>query len=889
MLKYYQIERMIKKMKSVEIKKDIYWVGALDADLRVFDIIMYTPYGTTYNSYVVKGSEKTAVFETVKEQFFDEYIERLKSLDIDITNIDYIVVDHTEPDHAGSVAKLLDLSPNATVIGSRAAIEFMKNIANKPFHSKVVNDGDKISLGNKTLKFISAPFLHWPDSMYTYVPEDSTLITCDSFGSHYCEDNIFNDLVKSEENYMDALKYYYDCIFGPFKPYILKAIDKIKDLSIDLICPGHGPVLRHDPWKIVNIYKEWSTPKEKSEKPSVAISYVSAYGYTKQLAEEISKGIRSKGDFNINLFDLVYAKEDEVLQSINEADGILFGSPTINGDLLEPVRALLTKLNPIVHGGKIAGAFGSYGWSGEAVPNMERRLKELRMDLTLPSLRINFKPSSEDLTQAFKFGEGVAEKIIGKKSKISNGKKVSTRYWKCLICGEIFEGDTAPEICPVCGASKEQFVEVKMEATDFISHKEETFVIIGNGAAGFYSASSIRKRNSKARILMLSKENSISYYRPALSDYISEIVPDNEFFIAPEEWYKENNIEQLLGVEVISIDKDKKIITFKDNSTLLYDKLIFATGASNFLPPTKISGSSSNCCGEKSLTYDNYKNIHGVFLLRTLDDAKDIRTFIEAGHKKAVIVGGGLLGLEAAWELKNQGLEVSVVEFAQRLLPRQLDNEGAELFKSLADKSGIKLILGAAASEIVLSSCCDHKSKVTKVLLNNGDVIDSDMVLFSVGIRPNKTLAESIGISCDKGIIVNTHMETNIKDIYACGDVAELNGLVYGNWPAAIEMGKVSGANAVGDNCEFQDFVSSTIFKALDTEIFSAGTINFDDNKLKQVSAISFSEGLYKKLFFKDNNLVGGILIGDTSKSGKIITGIQKSLSLEDTLKEDIL
>lgn len=404
-------------MKSVEVKKDIFWVGALDPGLRVFDIIMYTPYGTSYNSYIVQGSEKIAIFETVKEEFFDQYIERLNSLDINIADIDYIVVDHTEPDHAGSVSKLLDLAPNAKVVGSNCAIQYLQHIINKPFEHIVAKDGTSISLGNKTLKFISAPFLHWPDSMYTYIPEDSLLITCDSFGSHYSEENVFNDLVKNEDEYMDALKYYYDCIFGPFKPYVLKAIDKIKDLSIDTICPGHGPILRENPLKIINIYKEWSTPIPMPSVPNITISYVSAYGYTKQLAEEIAKGISSKGNFEIKLFDLVSSSQDEILDSINKSDGILFGSPTINCDLLEPIRDLMTKLNPVIHGKKVAGAFGSYGWSGEAIPNMENRLKELRMDLLLPSLKIKFKPSSKELISAFNFGELFADKVLAKRNK----------------------------------------------------------------------------------------------------------------------------------------------------------------------------------------------------------------------------------------------------------------------------------------------------------------------------------------------------------------------------------------------------------------------------------------------------------------------------------------
>ena len=185
-------------MKSLELKKDIYWIGSLDPNLRIFDIIMETEFGTTYNSYIVKGSEKIALFETVKAKCFEEYIEKIKQY-VDPKKIDYIVVDHTEPDHAGSVEMLLDYAPNAKVVGSQAAIDFLREIANKDFDTIVVNHGDTLDLGNKTLKFISAPFLHWPDSIYTYIPEDKVLVTCDSFGAHYSWDEVLFSKIPQEK------------------------------------------------------------------------------------------------------------------------------------------------------------------------------------------------------------------------------------------------------------------------------------------------------------------------------------------------------------------------------------------------------------------------------------------------------------------------------------------------------------------------------------------------------------------------------------------------------------------------------------------------------------------------------------------------------------------
>ncbi|MGL5245922.1 MAG: FprA family A-type flavoprotein [Sarcina sp.] len=402
-------------MQHLNIKENIYWVGAQDPNLRVFDIIMYTPFGTTYNSYVVKGSEKVALFETVKIEFFDEYLSKLKELNVDIHNIDYIIVSHTEPDHSGSIDKILELSPNAKIVASPIALKYLSEIVNKDFKSIAVKDGDSLSLGDKTLKFLSVPNLHWPDTIYTYLEEDKMLITCDSFGSHYSCKEMFDDLIPSEADYMEALKYYFDCIMGPFKPHMLKAIAKIDNLEINTICPGHGPILRNDPWKIINLYKQWSAPLPENKIKKATIFYVSAYGYTEILAKEISKGIHSTGDFEVNLYNVIDYNIDELVEVISTSDAILFGSPTIVNELLEPIRILLAKLNPIVHGGKVSGAFGSYGWSGEAVPRIETRLTELRMKLPAPGLKIKFKPSEKDLTQAFDFGVAIGNATLKNK------------------------------------------------------------------------------------------------------------------------------------------------------------------------------------------------------------------------------------------------------------------------------------------------------------------------------------------------------------------------------------------------------------------------------------------------------------------------------------------
>jgi flavorubredoxin len=390
-------------MKTLKLKDNIYWVGSLDPELRVFDIIMNTEFGTSYNSYVVKGSEKTALIETVKLKFFDDYMEKLNELNVSVSDVDYIVVNHTEPDHSGSIEKLLNINPNIQIVGSKSALDFLKHICNCPFKSIEVKDGHEISLGDKTFKFIDAKFLHWPDSIYTYIIEDKILFSCDSFGAHYSLDSVLQSTVKNQDDYMSAFKYYYDNILAPFKSYFLQAIKRIENLGIDMICPGHGPILDEDPLKIVSLSKELSIETEKDDRKLVVIPYVSAYGYTKEIAEEIEKGIKEAG-IQTELYDMVSEEKHKVLNRIYEADGILFGSPTILAEALEPIWDILISLYPPIYKGKVASAFGSYGWSGEAVPNIMARLKQVKMKTFGEGLKIRFKPSEDQLYTAFDFG-----------------------------------------------------------------------------------------------------------------------------------------------------------------------------------------------------------------------------------------------------------------------------------------------------------------------------------------------------------------------------------------------------------------------------------------------------------------------------------------------------
>lgn len=390
-----------------QLTDGLYWVGALDPELRVFDIIMHTEFGTTYNAYWIDGGEKTALVETVKRRFWDEYRSSVSSL-TDIAKIDYLIVNHTEPDHAGSIEALLEQNEGLQIVGTASAINFLKQIVNRDFSSITVKDGDTLCLGSKTLRFFSLPNLHWPDTMYTWLEEDHALFTCDSFGSHYSHPGILRSTLTDEAGYLRATKYYFDNILGPFRrPFMVNGIKKARELAPALVCPGHGPVLDSRLDELFALYDKWCAAPEKSPRKQVVIPYVSAYGYTASLAARIADGVR-EGGADAALYDMVASDPAEVTAALAACDGFLLGSPTILGQPLAPIYSLTLSMFPATHKGKAASAFGSFGWSGEAVPCLLERLRQLKLTVPDEGFRVRFKPSEEELEAARQYGKNFA-------------------------------------------------------------------------------------------------------------------------------------------------------------------------------------------------------------------------------------------------------------------------------------------------------------------------------------------------------------------------------------------------------------------------------------------------------------------------------------------------
>ncbi|MCK5839141.1 MAG: FprA family A-type flavoprotein [Bacteroidales bacterium] len=394
--------------KIISVNNTVTWVGVLDYDIKTFDVVMETEFGTTYNSYFI-NADKKAVVETVKEKFWPVYEQKLRQV-CNPAEIEYIIVNHTEPDHTGSIMYLLKLAPKAKIVGSGNAIRYLKDLVNEDFEFIIVKDGDELDLGSQKIQFISAPNLHWPDTIYSYLPSEKLLFTCDSFGAHFCHPEMIDDKVG---NYDEAFKYYFDVILKPFSKFFLKAIAKISALDIKAILPGHGPMLLNDWEKYVNWSKTMAEDFLKNPAPEkVLVAYVSAYQKTANLAKAIAEGINKNNKCIANLVDIENLSLGELDQLLTESSGVVIGCPTINQNVLLPVYKLFAAVNPIRDKKKPAGAFGSFGWSGESMKILGSALEALKFDFVGDGTFVKFSPSEDDLAFANQYGQHIADKVI---------------------------------------------------------------------------------------------------------------------------------------------------------------------------------------------------------------------------------------------------------------------------------------------------------------------------------------------------------------------------------------------------------------------------------------------------------------------------------------------
>jgi nitrite reductase (NADH) large subunit len=381
-------------------------------------------------------------------------------------------------------------------------------------------------------------------------------------------------------------------------------------------------------------------------------------------------------------------------------------------------------------------------------------------------------------------------------------------------------------------------------------------VIIGGGVAAISAIKAIREIDSETSIYVFQNERIYPYYRIRLTKGLFDNLEENKILLQKKEWYELNNVNLYLDKEVVTVDTVNHRIIIDDGSSVSYDKLLLANGSYNFTPP--IDGI----------------NKENVYTIRKFSDIQNIKTNIE--DKNTVInIGGGIQGLEAAWALSQQGKEVIIAEVQERLMPRQLDKKASEILKKAIEGFNIKVLLETQIEKIT------GENQVKGVITKDGNIINCDMVIYSVGIRANKALVENTAIKTNHGVIVNDRMQTNIENVYAAGDVAELEGKIGGLWSIAADQGKTAGYNIAGRDTNYSSSVPVTTINAFNTSLFSMGNIN-EDSCTEILTEESLDGLSYKRIFLKDYKVVGAIVIGDAKYSPLLKSAIEKEKILAD-------
>jgi flavorubredoxin len=394
-------------MQAKEIKPNVFWVGAIDWNIR--DFHGYSTYkGTTYNAYLVKD-EKIALFDCVKKPFAGELLQRIRTL-VEPTRIDYIIVNHVEMDHSGSLSEIIDLvKPEKVICSEMGKKALLEHYQREDWPYEVVKTGQTLSLGSKTVQFIETRMLHWPDSMFSYLQEDRLLISSDAFGQHWATSERFDDQVDLAELFAHAAKYYANILllFSPLVQKLLTSVQQL-GLDIDMIAPDHGLIWRSHPVKIIEAYDEWSRQKTRQK---AVIIYDTMWHATETMARAIADALIAEG-VSVKLCNLRVHHRSEVMTEVMDAKALLFGSATFNNGMLPLVADILCYMKGLRPLNRIGAAFGSYGWSGEAVKLLTQAMEEMKIEILDPGLRVKFTPNAEDLKRCEELGQKIGKAVM---------------------------------------------------------------------------------------------------------------------------------------------------------------------------------------------------------------------------------------------------------------------------------------------------------------------------------------------------------------------------------------------------------------------------------------------------------------------------------------------
>lgn len=817
-------------MVSQEICSGLWYVGAVDEALRTFGYASFTEAGVMYNSYLMDAGTKYLLIGTVPNRFVAEWIAEIRRL-VGEKQIGWVVLFGSEEDRL-AVNALLRCWPELCVLAGTNALFKLEGFVDGEYEKIEIRNSRKFAIGTRKLQFRVIQERFATASVYVLEEKEGILFTADVFGSSYASPDILLSRISDKEGFFRGVSRYISDIRGDERPKsIAEAITLVRENGVKLLCPAYGPVVDDCLERLLAAAAIEKAPKK--EGLSLAVIYVPG-NFTGELAQRIQAGASDAG-ITVEMYDLSAMSREEAIRGICRCDGYLFGTPEPQCDAAKAVWDAVTSLTNHSSRGKPAGVFTSSDSAGHAAEGLRQRLAAYGCSLTLRDFQTFGKPDLQMLKNAYEYGFGVGCSL----RNIPNPHKPT--LVKCLVCGEIF--DASLGICPVCGAGLEQCVPVDEEEVGFRHSTQDRYVVLGGGVAAVSAAEAIRRRDETGSIVLFSAERNLPINRPMLTKDldVAAAVPDT-MFIHRQQWYDERKIELRLGCRIIAMDPKMKTITTEFGETYPYDKLIYATGAECFVPP-----------------FPGH-DINGVLTIRHLEDCKELKSRMKAAAR-AVVIGGGVLGLEAASELMRSGLSVTVLEATPQIIGRQVDEEMAAIFRARMESLHVACFEGVSIAGI------EGEQWVTGVRLTDGRVFPADIVIVSCGNRGNIQAAQAAGVATDRAIIVNERMETSQPDVYACGDCAQFDGVNYQLWQEASSQGRIAGANAAGEKIAYANQLMGLSLDAFGTALFAIGDAGKrKDIPYKTVETRDRVTGRYEKYWFYGNELQGAVLIGAPEK-----------------------
>lgn len=829
---------MVTKWENILCRqlRPVLWSLSVSEPKRMaFGAASYTGNGIQYNSYLMDTGDGWALLGAIPKKYLQTWIDAIQHI---VGNeLRWSVLFGTDDDRSAAKA-VLDAYPETTILsGANGLFKLDGFLGRSEYHKIEVRNHRTLTLGGKTLSFHVIHENFDVPNIYILDQSEGILLTADAFGSVYAADGAVVSELKDSTDYLQGAANYFADIMGLRRLESLRAaVDLVKENDVRLICPSIGPIVDAEIDSLLSIFSQ-AEPEEKEE-PTLALVYMPG-NYVSEIAESIAAGINESGAVAVKHYDLSEQNREVILRELHRADAYLFGTPEINGDAAKAVWDIVTSLQKEECKNKLAAVFCSTNSIGNAAENLRIRLDQLGCNLSLKDFCIQGRPDMQSLKNAYEYGFGISCSL----QKIPNPHKPV--LMKCLVCGEIFDASLGE--CPVCGVGLEQCVPVEEDELVYRNDTENRYLILGGGIAAVSAAEAIRLRDETGTITMLSAEDYLPINRPMLTKDLETLANDPaSILIHSEPWYDERKIDVHLGVSAVSMDIDAKTVTASDGLVYPYDKLIYATGAECFVPPFEGH--------EKS----------GVITIRHLWDSKELQRRMVCAEK-AVVIGGGVLGLEAASELMRAGLHVTVLEATPQIVGRQIDTQSAAILKGIMEKMGVACYEGVSIAGI------EGETEASGVRLTDGRVFPADFVIVSCGNRGNVGPAKAAGIIVERSIVVNQRMETSVPGVYACGDCCQFDGINFQLWQEASDQGRVAGANATGDPIEYANHLFGLNLEGFGTTLFAMGDPGKNtDVPYRTVEAIDGISGRHEKYWFFGGALQGAVTVGAPEKTAEI-------------------